>query len=247
MKRLIRIVALSAVVGMGQAQARADQTNLVQNLSFRFLGSEQGSSKTNRNVVSTDLKSVRIGSRDVLGALGAVAGSSTSSNAHLVLITPLPDGQPEVAVRDGTNSVDVTVFFFMRQLGGSETSSELNTKTGRYWAKDYSIEHIILQDSDGYSGLSLHFDVSGLAVNQSGVGNGKGQDGGKRFGLQKEDSCKDSSSAASLPGGETEIQVYGAGDQNGTPLILQGTVGIRGGVLEVVPSSTGGGGGAPGV
>ena len=130
-------------------------------------------------------------------------GNSFSRTARLVVITPVLSGNSSVAVRDGGNSTDVSSFFILEQLGGSITSYVVNTRTGRSSSTVYSLQHFALQD--GYSSLNLHFDVRGIATDNS---------------LNAVD--------------ELDADVSGAGDRSGASLILQGSLSIRGHTLEVV-------------
>jgi len=200
--------AIAAVFfGLAASQAKADHTNLVQNLSVRLQGITQGGTRTNGNVVTTTVNSVRVGNGAIIDALGTATGNSFSAAAQLLAITLLPDGATSVVVRDGANEVDVSDFFSHNNLSDSVSSSQLNTKTGRSSETDYSIQEFSLHDVLGQP-ISLHFDVQGIAT-------------------------EDLSNAAT-PLSNLSADVTGSGDNNGQLMILQGSITVRGRTLEVV-------------
>jgi len=209
--RVLKLTAVAAMLVVGTILARADQTNLVENIQIRLNGLRQGSTSTNRTQVVTAVNAVVVDTRQVIQALGAATGNNFSSRSRLVLITPL-DGvsSSSVQVRDGNNQVDVTGFFVLEQRGAGVHSSVLNTRTGRSTRTLYSIQRFALQDSPSYSGLNTHFDVSGLAIEFSANYPVPGPDNNLR------------------------IDVYGNGDRSGAPLVLEGTINISGQTLEVV-------------
>src|SRR2546428_281120 len=81
--------------------------------------------------------------------------------------------------------------------------------------QNLSIQHFALQDGDG-AALTLHFSVSGFATERS-------TDGGQSSSLS--------------------INASGSGDRNGNLLVLQGSINVRGGTLEVVAEGSDGSGG----
>jgi len=206
----VTTLALAAVICMGAAQAKADQTNLVQQLNIRLESVSQGASTTNRNVVRTGLDSGHVGTPAVIRALGAATGNTFSQQATLVVITPLQGGNSAIVVRDGSTSVDVSSFFVYEAKSGFLTVSELNLKTGHGNSTDYSVQHLALVDSPGYSPLTLHFDVQGMATETSVT-------------------TPDVPTHTDL-----DAAVTGWGDQGGTQLLLQGTFRVHGFSLEVV-------------
>lgn len=209
MKRPSKSLLLSLFLLFAAASARGDQTNLVQNIDIDLFGLKQGRTVTNGNVITANAAQAHIGTGNVINALGTATGFTFSRNARLVLINPLTPGLPSsVAVRDGSDSVDVTDFVYISQTGPTVESSVWNTRTGKYISTDYSLRRFILQDA-WFSGVSMHFDVSGLAVRDE-----------SNFGGQRSDS---------LAG------VSGVGNRNDDQLLLQGSVRIRGNNLEVVP------------
>jgi hypothetical protein len=211
MKRFtLAMVALLTVAVTGYAQ----QSNLVQNINIHLLGLKQGGTSTNRSIISTDVDFVRVSSRQVVVALGAATGNSFSWGARLVLVSPLDSGDRHVEVRDGDKKVDVTGFFSIEPVSDSVQRSELNTRTGRYFANDYFIERFALHNNEG-SAVGLHFDVRGFAIETSSNG------------IDRQ------------PGGNLRLDAAGSGDRNGVLLILQGFISVTDGALE---EAEGGGG-----
>lgn len=211
MNHVSKLLTLAALAMTTAVSAWADQTNLVQELNIQLNGIKQGPTTTVRNQVITSLDYARVGTRQVVEALGTATGNTFSQSARLVVITPLGGGYSKVVVRDGGNSVDVSSFFDHTQQGGEVTSSVLNTRSNRGVTNVYGIQRFVLADSPVYGAVGIHFDVNGIAVDNS-------------------------STDASAPGSETNADVVGSGDKAGTTVILQGTIRIRGHTLEVEPS-----------
>jgi hypothetical protein len=214
MKQIVKLTAIAALFVVSAAHTKADQTNLVQNLSIRLSGITQGQPETSGNVVRTSVAFWRVGTGDVIKQLGSATGNSFSDQAKLVVVTPLPSGTSAIVVRDGTGSVDVTSFFVYEQKSGFVSSSHANLKTGRSGSSNYSIQRLALTDSVAYSTvLGLHFDVQGVAVETSAT------------------------SAAGDTRTELDAGVSGSGDENGNLLILEGSFRVYGHTLEVVPAA----------
>jgi len=209
------MAALAALIGLGISQARADQTNIVQDLDFQLTGVAAGGAVTNHDRVTTGYTQVAIDEKDVIATLGAATGNTFSRHARLVSVTPVAGGVAAIQVRDGTAKVDVTGFFSHQQISDAVSGSVSNTVRQRTTAYDFSIQQIVLQDDSNYPVLGMHFTLSGFATESS--------------------SSTDPSGAEQLT-----INVSGVGDENGALLILQGTVTMTGSTLEVVP-----GGGLP--
>jgi len=206
----IKVAALAALIGLGVSQARADQTNLVQNLDVALVGVQSGGTVTNHNSVITGFTQVSLGTRDVINALGASTGNPFTKHAHLVSVTPLGgEGFSFIQVRDGGLTVDVTSFFVHQQLTGSVSGTVSSTARPRSVSLNYSIQQLALQDASGYAGLTLHFNVSGFAT---------------------ESLSSNSPSQAT----ELDIDASGSGDINGNLVILQGSINLSGGTIEVV-------------
>lgn len=205
------IVAASIAL-FGAFLCRADQTNLVQNLSLRLGGIEQGSTQTNRNIVRTSADPVRVGTSEVIQQLGTTTGHSFSDQAILVLVTPLPGGIPAIVIRDGTSAVDVSSFFVYEIKTGFVSSSQSNLRSGRSSSTDFSVQRLALVDSANYPALTLHFDVQGIAVDTTTTG------------------------PNAAPRVELDASVSGWGDQSGKLLLLEGTFRVQGYSLEVVTS-----------
>jgi hypothetical protein len=203
-----KLAILTAIMTLAVARSYADQTNLVQNLSIQLLGVAQGRSVTNGSYVMSTANWVSVDTRRVIAALGAATLNTFSPTSRLAVITPLEGGFSSIQVRDGNLQVDVTGFFAQEQLSDTIRSAYFNRRPPRAVTVDYSIQRLTLQDSEGSAPLTLHFDVRGFAVETS---SNRG------------------------PGSELNVNASGAGDRNGNLLILQGSITVRGGTLEVIP------------
>ena len=195
---------------MGIAQAQAQQTNMVQNLSIQLFGVSQGGSFSFGGTTGTNVNSTRIDTRQVIQALATATFNTFSPTSKLVVVTPLGGGDPRIQVRDGNNDpVDVTDYFNFQALTDSINGSTSNSRNGRSTSVSYQIARFALQDADGQT-LSLHFDVNGFTSTSSSTG-------------------------GFLPQGPiTDANVAGSGDRNGGLIILQGSIEIFGKTLEVV-------------
>jgi hypothetical protein len=214
MNQNVKTSIAAALLVLGALVSRADQTNLVQNLSVRLGGITQGPTHTNRNIVGTSADPVRVGTLDVVQQLGTVTGHSFSDQATLVLVTPLSGGSPAIVIRDGTLAVDVTSFFVYEVKTGFVSTSESNLKSGRSNSTDFSVQRLALVDSANYPALTLHFDVQGIAVDNTTTG------------------------PNTTPRIELDANVSGWGDQSGKLLLLEGTFRVQGYSLEVVTGVT---------
>jgi hypothetical protein len=212
MKTLKPAVAVT-LLAAAMLTARADQTNLVENIRIRLTGLAQGATTTNQNSVVTSVETVNLDTRKIIEALGGAIGQNFSAGSQLVLLTPLGGGDSSVQIRDGTAEVNVSSFFSLEPTGAAVTASKTDTVNGKASQTTYSIQRFTLQDSV-FGSLTTHFDVSGL-----------GTDFAANFAVPGSDNRLD-------------VQVSGNGDRNGTPLVIQGSINISGQTLEVV----GGGG-----
>jgi len=210
--KLAKAALMSVLLSLGIPQARADQTNVVQNLSIQLWGVQPGGSVTNRNVVTTGIGPAVVSNRQIIQALGTATGNSFSPPARLVIVTPYGGGDSLVQVRDGSKQVDVTGFFSHQQLSAVLSGSQSNMKSHGVVSLDYSIQRFALHDVAGLPGLGLHFDMSGFT----------------------------SETSANRPDGVGDLQIdcAGSGDAGGNLLILHGDVEVRGDRLEVVPSAS---------
>ena len=207
----LAVAALSLVATLSQAQT--DQTNLVQTLQVNLQAVSQGATTTNRNIVSTSLDSDRLNSGDIIASLGPVLGYNFSQSSRLVLVTPVDGGFTKIEVRDGNLKVDVTGFVVFEQVGGAITRGVQNLRTGDSSHSTFSIHRLALQDNWGYEPLPLSFDARGLAVDNETTPQ-------RRW-----------SRRARI---DLRADVTGSGDRAGDALIIQGTVTVSGGTLEVV-------------
>lgn len=208
--KILKQAVLSVIISLGVWQARADQTNVVQNLSVQLRGVQPGGPVTNRSRITTGLSSAKIDTRDVIQALGLATSNLFSRPARLVLVTPLGGGESAIQVRSGSNRVDVTRFFLHTQVSAVVSGSVSNTVTHRTVGLDYSIQRFALRDAAGGPAVGLHFDVSGFAAERTAA-----------------------------RAGQLELEAAGAGDAGGNLLILRGEIEVQGDRLEVVPAVSG--------
>jgi hypothetical protein len=203
----IAIVTLGIVlVGLSAVQNSLAQSNLVQELNFQLCAVMQGDTRTNKNVVETRVKVVKEGSREIIQALGAATTNNFSRKAKLVLVTPSDgSGTPSILVRDCTNSVDVTGFFGIQQTGTPVDSSWTNTKSGAASSNDYSIQTFTLQDQDGFSALPFHFSVTGFTIKSTST-------------------CVNHKGTVTVTESSFSANVSGTGDNNGNPVLIQGSI-----------------------
>ena len=222
MNQLGKLTAVAALFTLAAFRTNADTTNLVQDVGIQLTGFRQGGPRTNSTSIIIGVDTTRVGTAGVIAALGASTGNSFSTGARLVSVTPLAGGDSAVQVRDGGNTVDVTMFFSHQQFGDTLFTSSTTISTGRTSESDFSVQRFALHDADAFPALTLHFDVQGIAENDDSAVSG-----------------------VSSPGSNLTGNVVGTGDRDGRFMILQGFVTIRGHTLEVVPD--GGGDGGPNV
>jgi len=222
MNQLRKLTAVAALFVVAALRTNADTTNLVQDVSIQLTGYRQGAPRTNSTSIIVGVDTTSVGNASVIAALGAATGNSFSTAARLVSVTPVAGGDSSVQVRDGGNTVDVTMFFSHQQFGDTLVTSTTVRKTGRTSESDFSVQRFALRDSGGFPALTLHFDVQGITENDdTSVG------------------------GASTPGSDITGNVVGTGDRNGGFMIMQGFIGFHGHTLEVVSGDPGDGG--PGV
>jgi hypothetical protein len=218
----LKLTAIAALFAVAALRTNADTTNLVQDVSIQLTGYRQGAARTNSTSIVVGLDSTPVGTAGVIAALGAATGNSFSAGAHLVSVTPVAGGDSSVQVRDGDNTVDVTMFFSHQQFGDTLFTSNTTRKTGRTLESDFSIQRFALHDATGFPALTLHFDLQGVTeADDTAVG------------------------GVSSPGSDVTASVVGSGDRNGRSTLFQGSITIRGHTTEVVPDDPGDGG--PGV
>jgi hypothetical protein len=213
-----KLTAIAALFAVAAFQAKADTTNVVQDVSIQLNGLRQGASKTNSTSIIVGTVTTAVSTSGVIAALGAATGNSFSAGAHLVSVTPVAGGDSAVQVRDGAKKVDVTAFFSHGQIGDTLITSNTARNTGKTVESDLSVQRFALHDATGFPALTLHFDVQGIT---------KADD------------------TSTTPGSDITANVVGTGDRSGRFMILQGSITIRGHTTEVVPGDPGDGG--PGV
>jgi hypothetical protein len=210
----LTVATLSLVATLSQVQVQADQTNLVQTINVHLQATSQGATTTNRNLVTTSLETDRVNSGDIIASLGVALGTTFSQSARLVLVTPVDAlNFPKIEVRDGSLKVEVTGFVVLEQVGGSVTRGVQSLRTGDSAYAVYSIQRLALQDIGGYEPLPMRFDVRGLGVDTESTRERRWP---RRARI------------------DMRADVTGSGDSNGAALIMQGSVTVSGGSLEVV-------------
>jgi hypothetical protein len=218
----IKLTAIAALFAVAALRTNADTTNLVQDVSVQLTGYRQGAPRTNSTSIIVSVDTTSVGNAGVIAALGAATGNSFSTGARLVSVTPVAGGASAVQIRDGGNTVDVTMFFGHQQFGDTLVTSITSRSTGRSSESDFSVQRFTLHDVGGFPPLTLHFDVQGIAENDDTAVAG-----------------------VSSPGSTLTGNVVGTGDRNGRFMIMQGLITIRGHTIEVVAGDPGDGG--PGV
>jgi hypothetical protein len=205
------------LIAAATVTARADTTNLVENIQIHLTGLSQGSTTTSRNTVTTSVDAVNVETAQIIQSLAKATGQTFSKSSRLVLLTPLGGGDSSVQVWDGSVEFDVSTFFSLQTVGAPVTSSTTNTKNGNTTSDTYSVQQFVLQDSYFDLTLNTHFNVSGLGT--------------------------DVSANHPIPGPDNrlDVNVSGSGDRNGTAVVLEGTVSVSGQTLQVVPTLSGGG------
>ena len=208
-------MALVTALTLAAMESNADQTNLVRRLDVQLVGFKQGATTTNRSVVITSEDLVRVDERDLIRAIGTSMGTTFSRSAQLVLITPMAEGYSSIAIRDGSTSTDVSGFFGLADLSGGVTKAVVQPSTGRYQSQVRSLKQFTLADSGSYTALTLHYDLSGVALDVF-------SNGPRGF------------------WGDFEAEVSGSGDRNGELMILRGVIRAEGNTFEVISSGGGG-------
>lgn len=215
MKNLFRITSLAAILlaGLTQVTFAQEQTDELLSLTFNLTAVVQGGTTTNRNTITTSVQTLKINTSSIIQALGASTGNAFSANAGLFLLTPTNDLDAWIVqVRDGNLAVDVSPYF-VHQPGNDVGSVSFNTKTGAANAVDYSVDGFVLQDEQGFPGLSLHLNLSGLTS----------------ISLHTSVSKKGVTQVDKI-----NAQVFGSGDSQGNPLVASGTISATGLGTETV-------------
>ena len=209
-----KLTALVALLILGAAQIHAAQTNLVQTFNIQLSAWIQGAAVTNYNIVTWSAIPKRISTADIIRVLGTSTTNHFSSDAKLLIITPLPDGDSSIVVRDGTNNVDVSLYFRHNQKGPSIQKGRLNTNTGVGSGIEYSAHNFSLRNARNFPNLTSHFDVGGYSV--AGF-------------------CALLNSHAQIIGEAYEYTAFvsGDGDINGEPAVVRGTISGKGRRVEI--------------
>jgi len=227
MKTLIKLSAGIFLATAGMDRVEAAESNLVQDLNFRFTAWYQGPTVTNGHTVIYNANSRSIVTKDVIGWLGTATGNNFS-NGVLLVVTRLGVTNPEtrviVHVKTATSTNDVDVSGFFRRIGDEVTVDNVrcNTINGAVNGTFYGYWGFALHDSTNseYSPLPAHFRAGGFGVDSvfSIVNTNKQVIGVADLG--------------------TVANAAGTGDRNGIPFIVEGSIGIIGKVVEVVSTPT---------
>ena len=214
--KILKLTYLIALAFLGTSALEAAQTNLVQTLNVDLASFSQGPVVTNGNIINSTLYTSRISNRDIIQALGTATTNSFSPHAALLVIKPLPDGDLNVVIRDGTNSLEVTRFFAHDRADTTAVRGRVNTVTGIASGSEYSLHSLSLKDAVGAPPLTIHFEVSGLtrATFVSLL-----NDSGKSLGTAYEYSAV----------------MSGTGDVNGKDSLFEGGISGKGRKIEIVP------------
>jgi hypothetical protein len=211
--KTLKLAAVSTLL-LYALPSMAAQTNLVQNISIVAKTISQGGSVTNGTLVTTGVNKGLLTTANIIQTLGASTGDSFASTAKLLLVSPLPSGSASIVVRDGTNEVDVTGFFVDQIRSDTMEGSVLDTSTGKMKATDYDIQRFQLVDQGGFPNLDTHFDARGVTVTKSKtLVNGAGAVIGQAH--------------------QVLAVLAGDGDRNNTNVVMQVSIKILGGVIEV--------------
>lgn len=217
--KTLKLAALTLPLLAATALSAA-QTNLVQTLQIGLVGYMNGATTTNGNIVTHLMTARQLSTVDIMKLLGDATSTSLSRQATLVSITPLPDGDTSIVIRDGAKTVDVTEFFTHTQASTVATRQRVNIVTGATVSgAEVSVDTFILANAPGHP-LPTHFNVSGFTR-----------------------STFSSVFASGQPFGEAVkfvSLVSGTGDIDGTPAVFQGAISVLGQHIEV--DSQGGGG-----
>ena len=215
MKRITKLLVFIALAVLGTFPLQSAQTNLVQTLQIRLAAYSQGPATTNGNLISTTVNVGSLFTPGIIQMLGAATSNTFSPKATLLVVRPLPDGDPMVVVRDGATTVGVTRFFSHEVSDPRIAQDTVNTNTGVSAGREYSYHVFALTNADSQV-LTSHFVVSGLAratfvslLNRQGAAIGAAY--------------------------EYVAAVSGSGDVNGTEALFQGTISGLGRKIEIVP------------
>jgi hypothetical protein len=189
-------------------------TNLVQTITVSAVTYSQGSTTTNGTLVTKRLAGGTLFTPDVVNVIGTSLGTTFSSKARLLRITPLlPPDESAVVIQDGTNRTDVSGFFDIDAVSDTMESSILDIATGRFTAVDFDVQRFQFHNAGGFPDTTLHFDVQGFTSTRSQSVAG----GGLVIGQAP----------------QVVATVAGPGDRGGTNLVVRGSIRILGVSLEV--------------
>src|SRR5438477_10488445 len=153
MKKIARLAGITAMMAIGIAAANAQTTNVILQLNIALSGFKQ--------VDESNAAPARIGSKDIINALNALAGSpfSFGTSAKLVAVSAADGGGgPGLFVREktGTNVVNTDVSAYLSVSG---QDFEVTAKNGT----KYSILTFSFND-----GAGTDFTADGFSTQHRG-------------------------------------------------------------------------------
>jgi hypothetical protein len=221
MKTCFKLCSLTLLAVASVAGVNAAETNLVQSLNFKFTAWSQGSTTTNKNIVSVSASKQTIVTKDVIGWLGT-ATTNNFTNGQLLVINQFdaPISNNRIVVRTkmpATNDVDVSGFFGRFAYGATVNNySYNNTNNSVNSGTYYGYWGFYLLSDTNYPLLPATFQTSGMGIDS--VNNLVGKNNMR--GLYDQFSIADAA---------------GVGQLNGQPFIIFGSITITGKTLEVDP------------
>jgi hypothetical protein len=213
MKRLLLSVAGLMFLGSLNVHAAAAQTNLVQSLRFNFSVHVQGAPVTNQNIVTYSITPQKISTADIIQAIATSISKTFSANATLLAVTPLSGAPGAVVIQDGTNRVDVTVFFIISKDNTAVANGAFNTTTGAEHGMECVNRSFRLKNQGG---VTIYFTVGGLSQT-------------------KYNSLLNAQGAVIGVAEEYSMSVVGTAQVNGQDAIVRGTVLNIGRAVEITP------------
>jgi hypothetical protein len=169
MKRVIPFIVLAAICSITVRSLEAAQTNLVQKIHLKSTIYTQNEPVMNSTgtAITKSIQRNSFTTASLIGHFGEATGNQFSSNAQLLLITPVNGNRARIVVQDLGTRVDVSSYFeieFEEDLA-IERSSE-RVSTGAVSGTLYEVMKFRLRDEGNYGDLPLEFKVRGMAVVQ---------------------------------------------------------------------------------
>jgi hypothetical protein len=145
MNNISKLTLILALLGMGAAPSRAQNTALViqQELNFKLTGYYQMSPTENSTTLFRNAGKVSLTTKDIINMLGKQVNIIFSGNARLLLISQTPvDLTPKVVIRDQYQGqsfdTDVTQYFSARIFASIE-DTKINKNPLKTSGKSYDV------------------------------------------------------------------------------------------------------------